>query len=497
MALGQIYNTGTVTVTNGSVTVTGAGVIWNDVIDGDTLQVGTTQAFILSVDTGLTVITLKAPWAGTTAASAPYMILKNSWERYDPAITQSWVRDMLQKINAAGVIYSVATTPNPDIGNNGDYALRTNSPEWTLWLKVGGTWVLQGDLREPHGVQQNVAWNTSMEVCQIPTDFLTNNVARNIVDGWEGMFKHATASIWSTQTAASREFPQCCYFSNAANFSAPASGDFVKFRHKIEGYRIAHWGWGGDSGLMPGSVASPIVVAFRYYNQLGPGTIFAKLSNADQSRCYYHEFAIVNNWNYVAFNVPPDTAGTWNKSNGVGLTFEIFADGKEAAPVVALDAWGTFNKVQTFNATSNLFNTAGNAFAITGVFISAGTQLPLVSDLPKLMRPYDEEVLTCMRYFYNGIPALVGAVYSPTTVVARAMAYHPVPMRVAPAVLMTSPVSFLSGTVVSAATTITSNYSTAIKAELDFTLASGIQYNGAVAVVYAGGGGNINFDARM
>jgi hypothetical protein len=77
------------------------------------------------------------------------------------------------------------------------------------------------------------------------------------------------------------------------------------------------------------------------------------------------------------------------------------------------------------------------------------------------------------------------------------MAYHPVPMRVAPAVLMTSPVSFLSGTVVSAATTITSNYSTAIKAELDFTLASGIQYNGAVAVVYAGGGGNINFDARM
>ena len=141
MALGQIYTTGTVTVTNGSATVTGAGVIWTDVIDGDTLQVGTTQAFVLSVNTALDQLTLKAPWAGTSAAGAAYMILKNSWLRYDPAITQTVLREFLTKIAGAGIIYAVTgETPDPGVGKDGDYALKTNETPWTMWLKVAGVW---------------------------------------------------------------------------------------------------------------------------------------------------------------------------------------------------------------------------------------------------------------------------------------------------------------------------------------------------------------------
>ena len=148
MSLGQIYNLGTVTVTNGSATVTSAGAIFVDVILGDTLQVGATQAYISSVNAAFNQLTLMAPWAGTSATNSIYMIMKNSWSRYDPAITQAVLRDFLTKMTDAGIFYAVTgTVPDPGIGNEGDYALKSNVPAWTMWLKVSGVWVLQGDVR--------------------------------------------------------------------------------------------------------------------------------------------------------------------------------------------------------------------------------------------------------------------------------------------------------------------------------------------------------------
>jgi hypothetical protein len=144
MALGQFYNVGTVTVTNGSTTVTGAGVIWSDVLIGDFIQVGPYVSIVSSVDATFTVITLAAPWAGTTASGAAYLILKMSWERYVVSITQVMLREFMLKLEDAGVFYAVEPghVPDPAIGNEGDYALRTSSP-WTVWLKVSGAWVVQ------------------------------------------------------------------------------------------------------------------------------------------------------------------------------------------------------------------------------------------------------------------------------------------------------------------------------------------------------------------
>jgi hypothetical protein len=68
------YSAGTVTVTNGSTTVTGAGTAWLANADaGMILGSGTTTAAVKSVDSN-TQITLLSPWPGSTAAGAGYAL---------------------------------------------------------------------------------------------------------------------------------------------------------------------------------------------------------------------------------------------------------------------------------------------------------------------------------------------------------------------------------------------------------------------------------------
>ena len=254
----------------------------------------------------------------------------------------------------------------------------------------------------------NVAINGAVDVSQelgTAAATLTNNTAKYTADMFEAMYNHGanTAVVTSAQLASS-SFPSALsgfsfghQIKATTAITSPASGDFAKHRQKIEGYRIARWGFGAAG-------ASPIVVAFRLYSTAS-GTAFVKLSNSDQSRCLYHEINVAAGWNVVAFSVAGDTTGTWQATTSTGLTFELFVSGKETTPASSLDAWGTTNKVQTTNAT-NLLGTNNNLTILTGLYIDAGTQLPAAADLPLLMRTFDQEVALCMRYYEKSFPVL-------------------------------------------------------------------------------------------
>jgi hypothetical protein len=227
---------------------------------------------------------------------------------------------------------------------------------------------------------------------------LTNNTARYTADCFEAKYNHgaATAVVTSAQLPATSFGAALSGFSFGHQIKAttaitsPASGDFAKHRIKIEGYRIAPWGWGASGAV-------DIVVAFQFYSTVA-GTAFVKLSNSDQSRCYYHEITVAAGWNFAAFTVLGDTAGTWQATTNVGLTFEVFSSSKETTPASSLDAWGTTNKVQTTNST-NLLGTNNNQTVLTGLYIAAGSQLPTASDLPKLVRPFSAELNLSKRYW--------------------------------------------------------------------------------------------------
>lgn len=144
---GGTYSTGSAIFLNGSVTVHGLGVMWNTIEQGDYIYSQGVLGLIDSVDTNnYDTITLMKPWQGASFSADPeYVILKMSWARYDPAITQQKVRQLIALLEGAGITYYVTDTePDPDIGNDGDFALKTNSGAWKFWVKIDGAWVLQG-----------------------------------------------------------------------------------------------------------------------------------------------------------------------------------------------------------------------------------------------------------------------------------------------------------------------------------------------------------------
>ncbi|MGE0038220.1 MAG: hypothetical protein AB7S93_21575, partial [Xanthobacteraceae bacterium] len=156
-SLGGTYSTGTVAVTNDNAVVLGTGVLWSDVEEGDWLYAGGFVGIIDSVNDDLDEITLQAPWAGPSGADLDYVIVKMSWLRYEPAITQAKLRALLAALEAPTVIFFVeGAAPDPGLGVDGQYALKSNSGVWKLWFKTGGTWVLQST---PVGVQWGGTWN--------------------------------------------------------------------------------------------------------------------------------------------------------------------------------------------------------------------------------------------------------------------------------------------------------------------------------------------------
>lgn len=361
---------------------------------------------------------------------------------------------------------------------------------------------------------RNVVINGAVDVSQelgTTGATLVNNTAKYIVDQAEAMYNHgaATAVVTSAQLAAA-SFPSALAGFSFAHrikattaISSPASGDFAKYRKKIEGYRVAKWGWGASG-------AAAIVVAFNLYSTAS-GTAFVRLSNSAANRFYYHEITVAAGWNFYAFNVAGDTSGTWVKDNGIGLVFEIFVSGKETTPQSSLDAWGSTAKVQTTNS-GNLLGTNDNLTLLTGTYIAADTQLPLIGDMPGLMRSFDQELLLCLRYLWSYQPIFI-AVLGLTDGVTIFL-NNMVPFRANPTI--THP--FTDGTFSTAGSPTGSNWNlqqpgvgTATKTGTasfatiagrepgkNFIYVSGATFSRLATAIAGGSGiGNITLDARL
>jgi hypothetical protein len=490
VSLGQIYNLGTVTVTNGSATVTSSGAIFVDVLLGDTLQVGTTQAYVSSVNAGFNVITLMAPWAGATATNSVYMILKNSWSRYDPAITQAVLRDFLSKMADAGIIYAVdGTVPDPGIGNDGDYALKTNVPAWTLWLKVTGTWVVQGDVRpappdpalfvhkaggvdavmtglltlsgDPtaplHAVTKQWAtpldamayngmqYNGSFEVSQQYGHGSSQITPGYAIDGWShGRVGSMTTGLGAYDDTHVPGLQYTLVFHTTVAQTTLGGGDYAFMAQQIEGYRIARLGWGTAS-------ARPITIAFWSVHQRAGGyTLKVGNATSDRSYCAAYVQAVAGVPQYNVITIPGCTTGTWNKTNGVGILFGFtLASGTIYTAPVA-NTWYNANYIAAPGQVNGVETTADGIY-LFGVFVFPGTQAPAAAQAPLIMRPFDQELLICQRYFrYETFsPGGLWLFSIDNSAGYRRATYHFNPyMRIAPVVTITATVggsTFVSG----------------------------------------------------
>jgi hypothetical protein len=179
MSWPNVYFTGTISIAVGATTVIGAGTFWSPLANqANLLVVGPYVGFVDAIvdDTHLTI----PAWQGPLISGSAYRLAQIPQSSLQAT---KQLRDFLAATSGLGVIWSVTgTEPDPGLGEDGQYALKTNTGNWKQWLKVAGVWVLQGT---PIGVTNRFAWSsvTTYAINDIVTSagtaYLSNSVNLN------------------------------------------------------------------------------------------------------------------------------------------------------------------------------------------------------------------------------------------------------------------------------------------------------------------------------
>jgi hypothetical protein len=167
----------------------------------------------------------------------------------------------------------------------------------------------------------------------------------------------------------------------------------------LEGYRVARLGWGAGA-------AQQLSYAFWIFCSAATAVIATRIMNSAATRAFYLEHALVGGWNYVTGTIPVgDTTGVWLKTNGVGMYFDILLAGKTASPV-APGSWTSTIAVATTGMNNNAVSIAGQVVALANFIVLPGLEAPSAARSALIVRPYDQELLTCRRYWQSNFIAV-------------------------------------------------------------------------------------------
>jgi hypothetical protein len=250
-----------------------------------------------------------------------------------------------------------------------------------------------------------------------------------VCDGWKMQFAGTMAvSAGMSPNNAGFVLPNYIYAAVTTAQPSLGAGDFSVLMQLIEGYRIARLNWGTAN-------AQPITIGF-WSNHTPAGVYSGTIRNAANNRSYAftytHGTVTVPQYNVVT--IPGDTAGTWAADNSLGIvvTFAQACGATNVAP--AGNVWAA----AAYLAAPGQVNGAAainNALRITGVVVLPGVEAPTAERSPLIMRPYDQELVTCQRYWTRVNAGLQGYAAA-GGVNFGAVSPFPVEMRVSPTIFV-------------------------------------------------------------
>ena len=316
---------------------------------------------------------------------------------------------------------------------------------------------------------------------------LVNAVNKYVVDGFIACYGNASAVFKATQFAwgstlisSGIYFPYSLWFSSTTPISSLATGDFAILAQNIEGYRWAKLGWGT-------AAAQSVTISFWVFATVaGHASLAVRAGSA--GRNYVVDFTVTGGiWEYKTVTIPGNTGGTWAKDNTTGAnvvwTFAAGTGGQTAAGV-----WTNSNSFAT-SAQTNFFATANNVVQLTGVVILPGIEAPSAARSPLIMRPYDQELVTCKRYYNKlGNDKAISVIIqgTPGAGLFQSTTFpYPVEMRTTPSV---SAAGFTLSNVASVAFNASS---TCLGVQINATAAGTMAWYNATAGVY------LALDARL
>ena len=251
------------------------------------------------------------------------------------------------------------------------------------------------------GMQINGSFDVSQEKGVTPT--VVNN--QYICDGWKSAWNTATAQPGALATPSTTIFPSFINMLQISTSVAQASltNEYAAVINVIEGYRIARLAW-GTAG------AQPLTIGFwSSHTPAGEYSVSVRNGAPTTNRSYVAPYtqAVAGVAQYNVITIPGDIAGTWASDNtqGMQVMFTWAASGTLATSTP--NTWLAGNIVGTTTQINGVNSTA-NRFRITGVVVLPGIEAPSAARSALIMRSYDQELVTCQRYFQkiNPIPSL-------------------------------------------------------------------------------------------
>jgi hypothetical protein len=223
-----------------------------------------------------------------------------------------------------------------------------------------------------------------------------------------------------------------------------AAGDYAILSFFIEGYRSARLLWSGAS-------AQALSLGF-FVKAHRTGSYSGSIENSANNRSYPFNIVVnvADTWECKMIVIPGDTTGAWLTTNGIGMriNFAIMAGSSLTATANSWTAAHIVGVTGTINGVAATTDT----FQITGVVALPGV-VPVTEDqAPHAIRPFDEELALCQRYYwktyvYTVVPGTVtpsgkeidSVSASNTARPTDSTISHPVRMRATPTMIFYSP----------------------------------------------------------
>jgi hypothetical protein len=269
--------------------------------------------------------------------------------------------------------------------------------------------------------------NGSMEVSQeraIGTGVSTFG-SGHVCDGWDYYVGTGGPTVTHVVQASGLGDNALVMVVNTAKPSLAAS-DLVAHYQLIEGYRVARLTFGFTT-------AQPITIGF-WSAHTRTGVYCGWAHNGDASRSYVFTYTqnVSAVWQYNVVTIPGDTTGTWTSTNSAGLTVGFTAASGTDFHAAAANTWVAGNK-SAVAAQVNGVAATSDVHRIRGVVVLPGIEAPSAARSPLIMRPYDQELVMCQRYWKTNA-TLTGHWFEADATSAMFHVVHSPVMRSAPTI---------------------------------------------------------------
>lgn len=285
--------------------------------------------------------------------------------------------------------------------------------------------------------------NGAMEVSQELGTAAKTGIAAGTTYVVDGVDLHLAGSMIVTSQQVSDAPPGLANSLQLNVTTAEASlgaSDFAFLSMRLEGYKSARLAYGTNA-------AQPVSIGF-WTKIHRIGTYSVSIVNAAGNRSYVSTFSqnVADAWEFKTVTIPGDVIGTWPTGSAISVlvTFSL------AVGTTFSTATGAWSAGFFFGATGAVNGVAAttDVFKITGVIMLPGIHLPSSQKLPLVLRPFDQELIMCQRFWqkscdygtavasagqFGGVDLFVGAA---TTSALKTSVKFPVAMRTTPTVTL-------------------------------------------------------------